>query len=170
MKIIGMLLVLAASSGMGFLFSKMSSERINDLKEWHKGLVLIKNEIGYALTPMADAFFLAQKKTEGSISHFFGEIGNLFINTSIPLGQISDSLIIGQLKISCLNEGDMESAALFIKEIGAKDKESQISQLELMIKSVEEVIDEAKEKNEKNGKLFKTLGILAGVFVIVIFI
>ena len=163
-------MVLAASSGMGFLFSKMSLERIVDLKEWYKGLMVIKNEIGYALTPMAEAFFLAQKKTEGPISVFFGEVGGLLRNANIPLDQLSDNNITGQLKTSCLNETDIQSAAVFIKELGAKDKESQISQLELMIRNLEEAIEDAKEKNEKNGKLFKTLGVLAGVFVIVIFI
>lgn len=171
MKYIGMALVLFSCSGMGLLYSYLFKKRVDDLNEWKKGIVLMKSEINFALTPLSEAFEAVGKKLDGQIKFFFSEMAQLLkISTNKSLDKIDNQTIRKMFKDTCLFDKDINKLISFVKNLGLTDKESQLNQMELHIKNMEEDIISAKNDEQKNNKLFKTLGVLSGIFIIVIFI
>ncbi|PKM95858.1 MAG: hypothetical protein CVU84_03390 [Firmicutes bacterium HGW-Firmicutes-1] len=171
MRILGMMMVFISCSGIGITYSYIYKKRVEQLCDWKKGIVLLKNEINYALTPLPEAFETIGKRLDGVMSRFFNEIGTLLkTNNNKTMSNLNEAEIKKLLIDNCLNEKDRKTIIGFIKNLGLLDKESQMNNLELHIKYLEQEIDTAKKDEEKNNKLFKTLGILSGIFIIVIFI
>lgn len=171
MKILGMMMVFTSCSGLGLTFTYMYKKRLDQLCDWKKGIVLLKNEINFALTPLPEAFELIGKRLEGPISKFFIEIGNLLQKSrNKSMDQLDEKLLKKMIEDTCLNEKDKNLMIAFIKKLGLLDKESQINNLELHISELEQEIEKTRKEEEKNNKLYKTLGILSGIFVIVLFL
>ena len=171
MRIIGMMMVFIASSGIGIAYSYMYKKRIEDLSNWKKCIIHLKNEINFSLTPLPEAFEMISKRYIGPFSTFFYELSCILDNHSTtPLIKLDEKKLRDLLNGTCLGEKDNRVIIDFIKNIGLSDKDSQISTINLHLESLENEIQDARKDEEKNNKLYKTLGVLAGIFIIVIFI
>jgi stage III sporulation protein AB len=171
MKILGMILVFISSSGIGLLYSYICKKRVTDLKEWKKGLVILKNEINFSLTPLSEAFEEVSKRTKGEMSDFYLRLSQQINHNSLKaIDKLQDKDMLKMLEDTCLNNQDIKGIGSFVKNLGKNDKASQLGSISLEIENLDLEIETARISEEKNSKLFKTIGVLAGVFIIVIFI
>lgn len=171
MKIIGMILVITSCSGLGLIYSTRLKKRVEDFIRYKKALILLKNEINYSVTPLPEAFEYVGKKIEGHIGNYFTVISEeLKKKISGNINTIFKEHAFRELEETCLNKKDIENIVSFSSNLGVLDKESQLNNIKLQIEVVEEEINNAREDESKNGNLFKTLGVLAGIFIIIIFI
>lgn len=171
MRILGMMMIFISCSGVGIMYSFIYKKRLEQLNEWKKGIVLLKNEINFSLTPLPEAFEIIASRLDGTMHNFFNEVGQLLKTTTYrAIEKVDDHLIEKSLYDTCLNQKDRHMIIHFIKNLGLLDKDSQINNLMLHIEQIEQEIETSKNDEAKNNKLFKTLGILSGIFVIVIFI
>ena len=74
MKIIGCILVIGSSSGMGFFFSNEIRYRIENLKELRKLIGLLRGDIRYANTPLPEAISSITRRHNGSYNAFFNHV------------------------------------------------------------------------------------------------
>lgn len=166
-----MALVFMACSGLGIMYSVIYKKRVEELMEWKKGIILLKNEINFALTPLSEALENVGKRLQGEISNFYNALSDfLRKNQGKAMDKIDDQILKNMLIETCLNEKDVSKIITFIKNLGLMDKESQMNNMALHISNMEQEIATAKKDEEKNNKLFKTLGVLSGIFIVVIFI
>lgn len=171
MRILGMMMIFISCSGIGIMFSYIYKKRLEELNDWKKGVVMLKNEINFSLTPLAEAFEMIAHRLEGNIQLFLYEIGDLFkLDHFQAIEKLDDKHLEKSLLNTCLNQKDRRFIIQFVKNLGALDKESQINNLMLHIEQIELELENSRNNEVKNNKLFKTLGILSGIFVIVIFI
>lgn len=171
MKIFGMVLVLFSCSGIGIMYGYLYKKRVEELEELKSGISFLKNEIFFSLMPLPEAFEIVGSRMNGAIKRLFTEMHELLKNNHYkPLDQLNENSIKKMLSESCLNGKDKNSVFTMIKSMGSLDKDSQMNHLEIYIKYFENQIEKARREEEKNNKLFKTLGILSGIFIIVIFI
>lgn len=171
MRILGMMMIFISCSGIGIMCSYIYKKRLEEFIEWKKGVVMLKNEINYSLTPLSEAFEIISGRVEGSIQFLFKDIG-AFLQTNhlASLEKMNDMIIEKSLYNSCFNQNDKKLIISFIKSLGLMDKDSQINNIKLHVEQVEHEIENIKNNEIKNNKLFRTLGVLSGIFVIVIFI
>ncbi|MBC7960034.1 MAG: stage III sporulation protein AB [Vallitaleaceae bacterium] len=169
MKYIGMVMVFVACSGLGIMYSVIYKKRVEELIEWKKGIVLLKSEINFALTPLSEAFESIGNRLNGEIKTFFIDLSS-FLKSSPhkSMDKMVDQDLRNMLNETCLNDKDAGKIVSFVKGLGLMNKESQMNQLELHIKTMEADIETAKNEEEKNSKLYKTLGVLCGVFIVVL--
>ena len=59
---------------------------------------------------------------------------------------------------------------MFGKLLGKTDKKGQIGEIEITMEFIEKQIDKAELEKNKNSKLYKSLGILCGLGIVIIFI
>lgn len=69
-----------------------------------------------------------------------------------------------------LKEEDIKVLKNLSKLLGKTDIDGQLSEIELIEKFIEEQITNAEEEQKKNEKLYKSLGILAGIAIAIILI
>ena len=165
-KYISLGMVLAISFSIGYLISKKYSSRVNELKEMQIALDILENKIKYTYEPLKDIFAEMKKLLKGNISELFSNISKKLESNSVETA-FSESL--KEVKTNLLSE-DLEVINNLSKTLGKTEKDGQVSQIELSKTFINSQIKKAEKEEEKNSKLYKTLGITVGLAVIILLI
>jgi stage III sporulation protein AB len=171
MKIIGCILVIASSAGIGFYFSGEMRSRIADLKELKKLIGLLRGDIRYANTPLPEAISSITRRHSGRFDLFFHYV-------SVKLQELSGLTFSDVWKVAtekelagtALTKQDKSHLIQFGENLGYLDKDMQMNTFDLYITQLEDVISELSKTVKEKAYLYNTLGIMAGVFIIIIMI
>lgn len=171
MKIIGCILVIASSTGMGFFFSSEMRCRIDDLKELRKLIGLLRGDIRYASTPLPEAISSIHRRHSGRFDNFFQYISiRLQELSGLTFSDIWKSATEKELSNTSLTKKDKLNLIHFGENLGYLDKDMQMNTLDLYLSQLEEeIVDLSKSVREKTY-LYNSLGIMAGVFITIIMI
>jgi stage III sporulation protein AB len=171
MKIIGCILVIVSSTGMGFFFSSEMRCRIDDLKELRKLIGLLRGDIRYASTPLPEAISSIHRRHSGRFSAFFQYIsGKLNELSGLTFSEIWKDATEKELSDTSLTKKDKLNLVHFGENLGYLDKDMQMNTLDLYLSQLEEeIVDLSKSVKEKTY-LYNSLGIMAGVFITIIMI
>lgn len=170
-KAAGICLIMGSSTAMGFLLSGRLEERIEELECMKKMLMQLKGEIRYHHAMLPEGF----RATAGRMENLYG---TLLKNVSEEmeemdgqtLAQIWEKNVRVVLKESALSKEDKERLVAFGGQMGYLDIEMQINSIELYMEQLQEEIKNAKEGLKRNGKLYRTMGVIAGIFVVILIV
>ena len=165
-KYISISLVFGISIYIGNLISRRYTLRLNELKDIKNALNIIESKIKFTYEPLADIFIQTSKMVSKNISEIFVLASN---NMKIDNAEEAWEKSV-EVNLNNLNKEDIESLKNFGKMLGKTDKEGQISRLELTKTFIEMQIEKAKVEEEKNAKLYKTLGAVVGIAFVIILI
>ena len=166
LKYIIMCLVFCICFLIGNIISKRYILRVKELKDFENALNIIESKIKFTYEPLPEIF----KQTSRLLSE---NISKIFINASIYMKDLNcEEAWTKSVKETntYLNKEDIENIKGFGKMLGKTDKEGQISHLELTKTFVEMQIKKAKDEEEKNAKMYKTLGVIFGLAIVIILI
>ena len=156
--------IFGLSTAIGFLISKSYQNRVVELKEFKTILNIMKTKIKFTYEPLAEIFKqIAKDDTE--IEKIFGQMAN-----QLSYYQVKDvwENCIQYADISIKQE-DKDVLKKLGKLLGQTDVEGQISEIEVTENFLDMQIENAEEEKKKNQKIYKTLGVVAGlVFVIIL--
>ncbi len=166
LKYIMLLLVFATSFLLGNLISKKYILRVKELKEIKNALNIIENKIKFTYEPLSEVFIQTSKLVSNNIANIFIDA----TNNMKTLGAEEAWNRSVERTNNNLSAEDIENIKSFGKLLGKTDKEGQISQLELTKTFVEMQIEKAKLEEDKNSKMYKTLGAVIGLAFVIILI
>jgi stage III sporulation protein AB len=170
-KILGSVLILISSSLIGLYYSKSYIKRSNDLRTFKKALILLRGEINYSLSPMPEALENISKRFDHEIAEFFSSIAEeLKLNSGKTLTEVWKKKAEEILKRTYLSSLDIKNIMLFSENIGYLDKETQNNNINMLIEQVNEEINITVENDNRYNKLYKSLGVLVGILIIILFI
>lgn len=157
--------IFGLSTAIGFLISKSYKNRVLELKEFKSILNIIKTKIRFTYEPLAEIFRQVAKDNESEIEKIFGQMAN----------QVSDYQV-KEVWENCIQDADIsikqedkDVLKKLGKLLGQTDVDGQISEIEVTETFLDMQIENAEEEKKKNQKMYKTLGIVAGlVFVIIL--
>jgi stage III sporulation protein AB len=171
MKIIGCILVLASSAGMGFYFSCCIRCRIDDLKELKKLIGLLKGDIRYAATPLPEAIGAIARRHNGNYCSFLQYISKKLQELSgQSFSEIWESAVENELIATSLTKRDKLQLVRFGENLGYLDKEMQLNTIELYLSQLEDEISDLSRTAKEKIYLYNSLGIMAGIFITIIMI
>ena len=151
---------------IGIIISNKYKNRTTQLYEVKKALNFLEAKIEYTYEPLADIFI----EISNNIKR---EIGNIFKVASVKMKEVSAqeawqySVDISQTN---LNKQDIEIIKDFGKILGQTNLQGQLGKVKLTLGFLENQIKEAQEEENRNKKLYKTLGLLTGVGLVIILI
>ena len=165
-KYICLTIILAISFFIGYLISKKYKNRVNELKEIQIALDILENKIKYTYEPLKNIFIEMRKLLKGNISNLFRSISEKLEESSVER-----SFLDARKEIRTnLQEEDIEIIKNLSKILGKTEKDGQVSQIELTKTFIESQIKKAEKEEEKNSKLYKTLGTTIGLACVIILI
>lgn len=171
MKIIGCILVITSSTGMGFFFSNEMRCRIEDLKELRKLIGLLRGDIRYANTPLPEAISSITRRHNGNYHAFFKYISTKLNEMSgHTFSEIWKEAVHKELSSTSLSKKDKLHLIQFGENVGYLDKDMQMNTIDLFISQLEDEIKELSKTIKEKAYMFNTLGIMAGIFIIIILI
>ena len=139
--------IIICSMKIGILISKKYVFRLEELDELKNDFKIIENKIKYTYQPLEEIF------TEVSeISSY--EIATLFKNTA----DLS------------LKKEDKEALKEFGILLGKTNKEGQINQIKFVSELLERQIEKAEIEKAKNETMYKKLGMIFGIGLVIVLI
>ena len=168
LKALGAILVLFSTTSIGYLLSRRLHVRIDSLQAVLSGFQLLGSEIGYLKTPMNEAFL---KAAGGASGHsFFYEVVQEQKKEGAFIADSYEKALLQNYKRYDLTEKDLNILLEFKNNLGMCDLDSQLQMIEYIKKGIGTQIEEGRRIEQKYGKLYKSLGFLAGAFLVVLFL
>ena len=165
-KIIIYSFIFLSCSLIGILVSKKYINRVNELKEFKNALNLFKTKIRYTYEPIPDIFKEISENVNSNISEVFKSAAN-----KMDILAAGDALNLA-LKIDTLNINDEDRNVLknLSKLLGKTDLQGQINQIEMTSDYIEEQIQKAEKERSKSERMYRTLGMIIGMAIVIILV
>lgn len=169
MKWVGLLMILAGCSGLGLSYAGEYNKRLKALGELEQMLGFMKDAIEAHQVPLTEAIRMALEHMKGAHQTFLKEV-------LIQLEQFSgeDIAVIWRGKAELLKQDlsrqDYELFSHCMDQTGFLDATAQKKALDKSRQAFFEQIRKLTEKRDETCKLYKTIGVLAGIFFCVLLI
>ena len=152
-----------------YIGNSKASQYINRLKELisiKSALNIIENKIRFTQVPLKEIFkHIAENCSENNIKNIFQILNS---GTSNNIHKDWENTI--KSTKSNLNEEDKKILIDMGKILGTTDVDGQVSNIKITSSFIDRQIEKAEEEKEKNVKMFRTLGIVSGLTIIIILI
>lgn len=166
MKIILGIAVIACSTQIGILLSKKYVYRLDELDELKNNFKIMENKIKYTYEPLEDIF-----SEVAEISSF--SVKELFMKTAKNIKQKGAEKAwkdeIKEADLS-LKKEDKNILKEFGNLLGKTNKEGQINQIQFVNTLLDRQIEKAKEDKTKNETVYKKLGLIFGIGIVIVLI
>ena len=169
LKIIGSMIVVVASTGLGMYMSNICSLEIKQLKEFKKIIMHLKGEISYGNTSLPDAIKVLAQKEEGVFEDFLNELDmELGSFQGVRFRSLWENAAKITLTKTCLSLKNKELIKGLGRELGYMDKHTQIGCLDVFLYEIDEEIKEKMLLVKDKIRIYNVTGVLFGVFVVII--
>jgi stage III sporulation protein AB len=166
-KLLGSILILLAATSFGFRMANRFAERTRQLRMFMNALKLLETEILYAATPLSEACFKIGARVQPPVGTFFTELGHkLREGQGVAAGEIwQETLEKADL---ALRAGDREVLTGFGHTLGISDRQDQIKHIQLCIAHLGAEEQAAREEQMHNEKMWRYLGALMGLMLVIL--
>ncbi len=158
--------IFLSSSLIGILISKKYVNRVNELIEFKTALNMFKTKMKYTYEPIPDIFSEISNSLNSNIS-------NVFKTASKKMCKLSAGTAWNvALELEGLNISEEDKSVLgnLGKLLGKTDISGQLNQIELTTEFLDNQIKKAEQERIKNERLYKTLGVIIGMTIVIILI
>lgn len=171
-KLAGAIIVVFAGAGLGACPVHKMKERVKEFEELYFCLLRLKSEIGHGVKTLPEAIKSAadskNEKKAGSYRKVLREMAKRMeaggTDYETLLRDCAGELFFGGV----IGREEQESFLDVFLLLGGTDREKQIQMLEYYAENVRLLIAEEKQRKKERAYLYRSLGILGGVFLAVI--
>ena len=168
-KLVISICIVCATTIIGSLKAKKLKDREYILREMVTFLKLVQNEIQYMMSILPNAYEISRQKLVTELKISIGQIVIDMLNSNGDF-LIDQSIVTNISKIEGLTDYDKSVFTSTLKNLGRSDLEGQINIIQNGITIIENQIKEASQIKISNSKLYKTMGIISGLMIVIIFI
>ena len=182
LKFIISIIIVLITTYIGFSKSKKLRYREYILRDTVTFLELVKNEINYNMNILSNAYEVSRQKLNTSLKDAIGQIvADMLTQNSIEKIDFSIVNNIGNYdrivnivdnisRLSELTDYDKNVIISIFRNLGRSDIDSQINIINNGIYTLENQIKEANDIKLTNEKMYRNMGALVGLMIVVIFI
>jgi stage III sporulation protein AB len=170
-KIIGSIIVLFSSGVLGFVLSSDCRNRPQQLRELQAMLIMFENRITYLSDVLVEAFETISRTSKSRTTVFFEDtIKKLAANRNTNAAEAWEAAVRENIKKTSLNREDEEMLVSFGKILGGSDLDGQVKNIRLTLEQLRLQERKAEESRAKNEGMYKSLGVLGGIAVVIVLI
>ena len=167
-KIVISIAILCITSYIGIELSSSLNRREKILVDMVTFLRLVKNEMKYMLSSLPEVF---EKSRQGLNSIIKYSIGSIVVDMEkYGVESVDKSIQTNIDSIEELSVYDKQVIISTLKNLGKGDIDTQSNIISNSIEILDRQVKEAKNKKESNTKVYRTVGVISGLLIIVIFI
>lgn len=165
-KLFILILIVIASSAIGILFSKKYFNREKEIKEMKTALNMFATKIKFTYEPIPNLFMEIANKIGGNVGNIFEFAAN---NMKEETAGVAWENALKEVPHS-FNIEDEAVLKNLSKMLGQTDLEGQLSEIEVVNQFLTSQLENAGEERRKNEKMYRTLGLVAGLTIAIILI
>ena len=169
LRLVGALAVMAGCVGLGLYYAAKESFRAGELMEFKKALLILSSEIEYMRSPLAVACANIAKRTGTVTSELFAYFSELLTSGEGETAyQFWVKAVDSAREKSFLSAEDWDIIESFGKTLGYLDKNLQQSAIDYAVSYIDEKANSLQVQNEKNKRMYRSLGAIAGLLITVV--
>jgi stage III sporulation protein AB len=170
MKWLGVLLILTASTAIGFRVAADYRKRPRLIQGILQSLRLLRQEIEYSIQPLPQALKSVAMRAPSPCNEWFRVAAEALLTSDVSVESAFHQGVDAHRDIDALAEGDYD-VMLHLAEVIAITNRSHLTlQFDTAILQYEGILAVAEDKRKKNEKLWQYFGALGGLLIIVILI
>lgn len=170
-KVLGMVFILVAGVGRGLRYGRQQRQRLEQLRQLQQLIQLLQGEIKYQCSTLPEAFEHCGRQIDSVCGRWLLETGKrLNYMEGIGFGEIWEQQLNVLQERTALNAGHIEDLRRFGNQLSYPDKETQLGALEIYQQRLREQEGNLTRELPVKMKLGTTLGLLAGVFLVIVLI
>lgn len=168
-KIAGSIIVILSCSFLGFVLSRDCTNRPQHLRELQGLLQMFENQISYLSDVISEAFERIARAGRNETGIFFIRTVELLKeDRTISAAQAWERAVRSCVRKTALNKEDEEILSEFGKALGKTDLEGQLKNIRLTLGQLKMQEEKAEESRKKNENMYRSLGILGGITVVIV--
>lgn len=165
----GAIALISGCTLLGLYYAAKEGYRISDLSEFKKALLILASEIEYMRTPLPQACINISTKTSGAISAMFEIFADyLGKNNSETAYRLWSKAAEETLQAAYLTAEDRQTVDSFGKTLGYLDKQMQKNAIDLAVSYIDEKTNALYAMQDKNTRMYRSLGVLGGLLLTVV--
>ncbi len=170
-KIFGCLLIIGACGYFGYFLGNQYNARLQEIRRLRSSLKMLETEIIYLMNPLPEALLRVATKTKGPVNVLYDYSYQQIINSmGSPMEKIWRESITKLAKESSLKKEELDVLDDFGIGLGETDKEEQQKNLQFAQEHLKLIEKNAESDRQRYEKMYKTLGVLAGIALALILI
>lgn len=168
MKIIGSICIVLSGIAVGWLYGEKIEKRYKELLDLKRTFQIIYSDISYASTSFLEVLQHVKSQSLKEFQPFFGYVeAEIRYKSKRKLTEIWEEGMELHLQELHLIEKDRIELMQVGRNIGNIDRKQQLCMLQIYLDKLEITLQELLQEKEKKIKLYRTLGMLGSVFVVV---
>ena len=168
-RYIFLILILASSTSIGFLLSSRYLNRVKELKALSNFINIIQNKIKFTRKPLKEIFLdLSKLEDDTNIKSIFFSLSKKIDNKK--LSDVWNDVIEEEKKNLSLKEEDISLLKTLGNTLGKSDVDGQMSGIDLFTELLKVQAQKAEKEKEKNAKMYKSLGAIIGLVIVIVLV
>jgi len=170
MKWVGALIIIGITTWIGYDFSHNLSKRPKHIRQLKNALQILEAEILYSQSPLLDAFETISKQVPNPIQSFFQLLVHKMNVQGFNLTQLWDECVNELINQSSLGMNEAEILKQFGRTLGQHDFIQQQKAIQLTVQHLDRELEDARDEQYKYSRMSKSLGLLSGIFIVLLLI
>ncbi len=171
LKLLCLSLILCICTIIGNYYGKKYALRYENLVSLEQSIKILETEIVYGATPLPDALSNVYKKGNPRVSYIFELIKEDLISNKRNFVYESFLLLENELKNRLnLKDEDVEIFFSLGRVLASSDRTDQSRIFKLTLNQIAAQIEDAKIDKNQNEKLYRNLGVITGLGIIILLI
>ena len=168
MKFLILITIFGASTSIGFLMSKKYKNRVLELREFKNAINTLETKIKFTYEPIPEVFKEISKNLQQNISEMFKKASE-YIGERTTQDAWNKAIEESQPNLS-LNNEDINIIRNLGNLLGKTDVEGQISEFKVPLNCIDAQIIKAETERHKIEKMYRSLGTIVGLAIVIILI
>ncbi|WP_163537749.1 stage III sporulation protein SpoIIIAB [Gracilibacillus sp. YIM 98692] len=168
MKWFGALLIVFTLTWLGYEWSKKLEQRPQLIRVLKSSLQILEAEIVYSQASIMEACHNISQQIPSPVSGFFRQVAQQLKHEPISLYDIWDKETDRFCHSVFLSSEEKEIMKQFGRTLGQHDIVQQQKYIQLALTHLDRKLKEAEDMNYRYGKMVKSLGLLAGLFLAIL--
>lgn len=167
---LGAVLVITAATIAGWVQARQYASRPNQIRKLILALRRLQTEIMYGFTPLPEALQrIGEQSGEPIKAIFAGAAENMSPPQNLPAQDSLQSAIESAWKSTAMKGAEKDVLRQLSYTLGTSDRKDQLGHIATAVRQLESEEAAAREEQNRYEKMFKSLGLLCGAFIVILF-
>lgn len=167
-KLIGCALIVVATSAIGFRVARVYRERPRELLLLIEALRLLRAEIEYTATPLPQALKNVGARMHSPVNIVFNTTADELSGADVTVGEALAAGVRACRQKAHLTDADFTALGVFGRTLGTSDLLHQSQQFEATLAQLESAQKGAAEDRRRYERMWQYIGVLAGLFIVIL--
>lgn len=168
-KFILILGVFMTSTFIGYTLANRYRTRVAELNDLLLALEIFETKIKYTYDSLTTSFlYIADNLKTKVYRIFYVTAEEVRENKNDSAGECFKRVVDGEKIFLALNKDDIEIVKELGVSLGQTDMEGQVKNIKLVYNSLKNQLENAKEEKNKNFRMYRNMGMLSGLVIIII--